>query len=339
MTASAQTGLLDVARAASLYGTATASDLGDVALSLFRDVVTGLRENPKTLPCKYLYDARGSELFERICETPEYYVTRTELELLRVASPVVASAVGARVNVLEPGSGAGEKIRLLLDALDAPRSYTPVDISPSALWPAAKALGADYPGLAVTPLVADFTSGFPRPESFSAHGGARLIFFPGSTIGNFVPDEAEGLLRQMGELLRSGDWLFIGVDRLKDAATLEAAYDDAAGVTAEFNLNLLFRIRRELPTDLVPHNFRHEARFNAKKSRVEMHLVSRAHHTVRVGRARFDFSEGESIHTESSHKYTVDGFSRVAQKAGFELEQVFSDRREFYSLYLCRWRG
>jgi uncharacterized SAM-dependent methyltransferase len=166
-----------------------------------------------------------------------------------------------------------------------------------------------------------------------------LIFFPGSTIGNFVPKDAEKLLGQMGELLRKGEWLLIGVDRLKDAGTLEAAYDDAAGVTAEFNLNLLHRIRRELPTDVLPHNFRHEARFNADKSRVEMHLVSRTDHTVRVGRALFDFAEGESIHTENSHKYTVDGFSAVARRAGFELEQVFSDRGEFYSLYLFRWRG
>jgi uncharacterized SAM-dependent methyltransferase len=147
------------------------------------------------------------------------------------------------------------------------------------------------------------------------------------------------LLREMGRLLRAGDWLLIGADRLKDPATLEAAYDDASGVTAEFNLNLLRRIKRELPSDLRPESFRHEARFNARESRVEMHLVSRVQQTVRVGRARFEFAAGESIHTENSHKYTVDGFRALAELAGFDLDRVFSDRRELYGLYLCRWRG
>ena len=299
----------------------------DSGVSFFQDVVSGLGAKPKTLPCKYLYDARGSDIFERICETPEYYVTRTELDLLN------------EVDVLEPGSGAGRKIRVLLSALHAPRSYTPMDISPTALWASAELLRNDYPEVRIAPVVADFTGELPVSEAFSGGSGHRLIFFPGSTIGNFLPDDAVKLLRAMGKLLRGGDWLLIGVDRVKDRATLEAAYDDAAGVTAQFNLNLLVRIQRELPSDLHPRNFRHEARYNVSKARVEMHLVSRVEQTVRVGRARFGFRTGESIHTENSHKYTVSGFTHLAQRAGFGLERVFSDRAELYSLYLLRWRG
>lgn len=312
---------------------------GEGGFSFFRDVVCGFAAQPKTLPCKYLYDARGSDIFERICETPEYYVTRTELDLLNEASSEVARLVGSRSDVLEPGAGAARKIRVLLRALDAPRSYTPTDISPSALWASADLLRNDYPELRVMPVIADFTQRLPFPAAFSEGDGARLIFFPGSTVGNFLPDDAARLLRRMGGLLRVGDWLLIGVDRIKDRATLEAAYDDAAGVTAQFNLNLLYRIQRELPSDLSPQNFRHEARYNASKARVEMHLVSCVEQTVRVGRARFGFREGESIHTENSHKYTISGFTRLAQTAGFELERVFSDRAELYSLYLLRWRG
>lgn len=309
-------------------------------------VLNGLLSSPKTLPCKYFYDARGSRLFEKICETPEYYVTRTELSLLRAASPKVAEFVGPHVDVLEPGSGAGEKIRILLNALDRPRSFIPIDISKSAVEASARALAKDYPKVAIHPLVADFTSQLAFPSQFvgedpekDAPPGRRLIFFPGSTISNFTPQEALPFLQRLRLVLRPGDYLFIGVDRIKDRGILERAYNDAQGVTAAFNLNLLHRIARELGVELDPTTFEHRAFYNERECRIEMHLESRCDQTVWIGGRPVSFRQGESIHTENSYKYSPDGFRTLATSAGYQVRETFSDPQELFGLYLCQVFG
>jgi dimethylhistidine N-methyltransferase len=276
-------------------------------------------------------------LFEQICETPEYYVTRTELALLRQVCPEVARWVGPSADVLEPGSGAGEKIRTLLDALEEPRSFIPIDISESAVYASARALARDYPDLELIPLVADFTKPFSLPETFrrrSEH--AKMVFFPGSTISNFAPEDARTFLTTLKRVLSAGDFLFIGVDRIKDRKVLERAYDDEAGITAAFNLNLLDRIVRELDSDLDPTRFAHRAIYNEQKSRIEMHLESLASHDAHISGRKISFSKGETIHTENSYKYSIAGFRALAGRAGFSVLKDFSDERGFFSLYLCQ---
>lgn len=321
-----------------------------------KDVLEGLGNSPKHLPCKYFYDTRGSRLFEKLCQTPEYYLTRTELSLLREACPEVARQVGSRARVIEPGSGAGEKIRILLDALDSPRSFVPVDISKSALFASAHRLQKRYPQVEIFPVVADFTKTFTIPEmsqnsdevskmtepsegASSESEGRRLLFFPGSTISNFSREGAQDFLAELRRHLRPGDFLFIGVDRIKDRQTLESAYDDAQGVTAAFNLNLLERIARELDATVDPKNFRHRAFYNEDEGRIEMHLDSVAPQTVRICGQEIAFREGESIHTENSYKYSPEGFRKLAQRAGYELLQTFSDPAKLFSLYLCTVPG
>lgn len=319
------------------HGPATAGvDPRNANLEFERDVLKGLRGAAKTLPCKYFYDKRGSELFERICKTPEYYVTRTELRLLRRACPEVAALVGPSVDILEPGSGAGEKIRILLDALERPRTFIPIDISESAVGRAARSLKRDYPELSITPLVADFTRPFQLPEPFARRSPHRkMVFFPGSTISNFAPSEASTFLSTQREVLRSGDYLFIGVDRVKDHEILERAYNDAQGFTAAFNLNLLVRIRSTLDTDLDPGHFTHRAYYNASACRIEMHLESRIAHVVRIGGERISFRKRETIHTENSYKYEIPVFVDLATRSGYRVVRVFSDEDQFFSLYLC----
>lgn len=306
-----------------------------------RDVLWGLSQTPKTIPCKYFYDARGSRLFEEICETPEYYLTRTELLLLKRIGPEVAAQVGPHLNVLEPGSGAGEKIRILLDALESPRSFIPVDISQAALAASSAALARDYPDVEIHPVVADFARPVELGRHFSAACGEneperrRLIFFPGSTISNFSPEEAVEFLAGLCQLVRPGGFLLIGVDRIKDKRILEQAYDDAQGVTGAFNLNLLERMGRELDTDLDPRTFRHRAVYNASLSRIEMHLDSRLDQDISISGQRISFREGESIHTENSYKYSVEGFQSLACQAGFRVLSTYSDDRQLFSVYLC----
>jgi len=314
-----------------------------------RDVLTGLTSSPKSLPCKYFYDTRGSKLFEQICETPEYYVTRTELAILHEVCGKVARIVGPGADVLEPGSGAGEKIRTLLDALSRPRSFMPIDISKSAVYASAAELRRDYPSVKVFPIVADFTKPFDLPLEFTelnapaaepgAERHAKVIFFPGSTISNFSPNEAVPFLQGLRSILGQGDFLFIGVDRIKDKARLECAYDDAAGVTAAFNLNLLERISSELETDLEPQSFQHRAVYNQELSRIEMHLDSKKRQTIRLCGQMINFEPGESIHTENSYKYSSDSFEKLADSAGFRVLRTFSDQEELFSLYLCEVPG
>jgi dimethylhistidine N-methyltransferase len=290
----------------------------DVSRGFEADVLSGLAKPQKAVPPKYFYDAEGSRLFEAITELPEYYPTRTEVGLLRRIAPEVARLISPGAALVEFGSGASVKTRILLDAAPQIGVYAPIDISPAALDEAAAAIRRDYPNLQVAPLLEDFTRALSLP--FEAQGRPVTGFFPGSTVGNFTPDEAQAFLEGARGLLGLGSRFLVGIDVVKDAATLVAAYDDAQGVTAAFNLNLLTRINRELGGDFDLSTFRHRAIWNAQDSRIEMHLESLKDQEVRVAGRTVRFAAGETIHTENSCKFTVQGFARLAAKAGWTLE-------------------
>jgi L-histidine N-alpha-methyltransferase len=296
------------------------------------DVLDGLSRPRKRLPSKYFYDATGSWLFDRITELDEYYPTRTELATLSAHAGAMADRCGSRCLLVELGAGSLVKARLLLDRLDRPAGYVPVDVSGDHLRAAAAELTRDYPGLDVRPLVADFTRPFEVPPVAVAR---RVVFFPGSTVGNFDPADADALLRRVARLVRPGGGLLLGIDLRKDPAVLEPAYDDARGVTAAFNRNLLVRINRELGADFDPAAFRHHAFYNRERSRIEMHLVSTTGQRVRVGGRAFAFRAGESIHTENSYKYDVVEFARRAAGCGLRLDETWTDGNRYFAvLYL-----
>jgi dimethylhistidine N-methyltransferase len=295
------------------------------------DVVAGLRCSPKTLPCKYFYDERGSRLFERICELDEYYLTRTELAILERSVAEMARCLGPRCMVIEPGSGSATKTRLLLEALEAPVAYVPVDISRDVLLRSAESIDGTHPDLEVLPVCADFTQPFalPAPTCVPAR---RVVYFPGSTIGNFDPPQVVRFLARLRRLCAPSGAVLVGADLRKDRKLLEAAYDDARGVTAEFNLNLLLRINRELGADFDLGRFRHRAVWNEAPGRVEMHLVSQAEQSVRVDGEAFCFAPGEAIHSESSYEYDLDGFAGLAGAAGLAVARVWLDERRWFSV-------
>ena len=292
-------------------------------------VLAGLRRSPKEIACKYFYDAAGSRLFDQICALPEYYQTRTETMLLTRHAPEIAALMGAGVEIVEFGAGSLRKVRLLLDAADT-IAYTPLDISGEYLMGVVRELAADYPVLAVRPLVGDFT----LPLAIPALPGnpRRAGFFPGSTIGNFKPDAAMALLRRMRGALNGGG-LLVGVDLVKDPARLHAAYNDAAGVTGQFNKNLLMRANRELGANFDPDAFVHYAPYNAHAHRIEMYLVSLKRQRVTVAGHTFDFALGEAVHTEDSHKYTIESFREMAVRAGFVPRAVWTDAERLFSLH------
>ncbi len=283
-------------------------------------VLEGLLGTPKRLPSAYLYDTAGSALFESICELPEYYLTRAETEILQRHAPDMARRIGAGALLVEPGCGSGEKACMLLQHLREPVGFVPIEISTSALEGARRLLRERFPALPVHALQADFTASFTLPEVAAA--SRPVFFFPGSTLGNFDPANALSLLRRWRAM---GSGALVGVDLRKDPDTLVAAYDDARGVTAAFNLNLLERINREFGADFDPGSFAHEAIWNATESRIEMHLRSRHAQTVRVDGQRLEFRAGETIHTENSYKYTVQGFADLARHAGWTLSGHWTD--------------
>ncbi|MEM7354606.1 MAG: L-histidine N(alpha)-methyltransferase [Acidobacteriota bacterium] len=304
-----------------------------------RDVLQGLRATPKTIHCKYFYDAVGSELFERICELEEYYPTRTELAIMRRSVMEMADRLGPRLLLIEYGSGSGRKTELLLDALDEPATYLPIDISPAPLQASAGRLIAHYPDLEVVPLCADYTVPFELPAIRSTPR-RRAVYFPGSTIGNFGPEASRHFLRRIAQMCGAGGALLIGVDLVKDAGVLQRAYDDAAGVTAAFNLNLLVRFNRELAADFDTDRFRHKAVYDIPHQRIEMYLVSQARQEVQIAGETVVFGAGEEILTEYSYKYTLEGFRRLAQDAGFRVECVWTDDQDLFSVqYLTVSRG
>jgi dimethylhistidine N-methyltransferase len=304
------------------------ADGGDAVL---REVLAGLARPQKQLPCKYFYDERGSHLFDEICELEEYYLTRCELAILRRHAGQMAGRIGTGCALIEYGSGSSLKTRLLLDRLDRPAAYVPVDISGEHLLHSARQLARAYPGLEVVPVCADFTRPFALPK-LRQPPRRRVVYFSGSTIGNFGPAEATALLAGIARLCGPGGGLLIGVDLKKDRAVLEPAYDDSRGVTAAFNLNLLARINRELGADFDLIRFRHRAFYNEGAGRIEMHLVSLATQTVHVGGTAFELAEGETICTEYSYKYGLDEFRELAARAGLGLEQVWTDEKGLFSV-------
>jgi L-histidine N-alpha-methyltransferase len=298
---------------------------------LVEEVLTGLRSRPKRLSPAYLYDRRGSQLFEAICELPEYYLTRTETGILARYAAQMAACIGEQALLLEPGSGSSRKTRLLLDALPDPAAYVPVDISRSHLLEAARALQAAYPRLEVLPVCADFTQGIALPP-LRRSPSRVVVFFPGSTLGNFDAPDAIRLLERMRRTAGAGGGLLVGVDLVKDAAVLERAYNDAAGVTAAFNRNLLVRLNRELAADFVPERFRHEAVWVPAQSRIEMHLVSVGAQAVHIAGERVEFAAGERLITEHCHKYTAESFASQARAAGWTPRRSWTDQRGYFSV-------
>jgi dimethylhistidine N-methyltransferase len=294
----------------------------------------GLRQPSKELPCKYFYDDRGAELFEQICELDEYYLTRCELAILERHAPEMAEHIGSGATLIEYGSGSGRKTLLLLDHLDRPAAYVPVDVNPRNLAAFARQLAERYPTLRVAPVCADFTKPFDLPTK--DRSSRRVVYFSGSTIGNFGPTEAVPLLANIVRLVGPGGGLLIAADLRKDRHVLEAAYDDGRGVTAAFNLNLLSHVNRELGADFDLDRFKHRAFFNESEGRIEMHLVSLADQTVRLDGETISFREGETIHTENSYKYTLDGFAALARQAGLRVERVWTDERGLFSVQYCR---
>ncbi|HET8699825.1 MAG TPA: L-histidine N(alpha)-methyltransferase [Gammaproteobacteria bacterium] len=298
-------------------------------------ILEGLSAEPKRLSPKYFYDERGSELFDRICELPEYYPTRTELALMREHADTIAELVGPRAAVIEFGAGSTAKIRTLLDHLVDPVAYIPVDISADYLAKQAQELSRDYPHLTVRPVVADFTQPFRLPNHRLA-SNRNLVFFPGSTIGNFSRRQALDLLEVMAFEAKHDGALLIGVDLKKDPETLQAAYNDAAGVTAEFNKNVLVRLNRELGADFSLQNFRHRAVYDDDHGRVEMRLVSLKPQSVHVAGRTLDFAKGEYIVTEHSHKYSVEEFRELARRAGFEPVVTWVDADQLFSVHYLK---
>jgi dimethylhistidine N-methyltransferase len=290
---------------------------------MLAEVLQGLLASQKTLPPKLFYDATGAELFERICLQPEYYPTRTELAILEAHAGEIAALAGPRCALVEYGSGAGVKVRLLLDALEAPVAYVPIDISREQLERVAHDLAGDYPGVEIVPVAADYTTPIELPALPA--GARKLAFFPGSTIGNFHPTEAAAFLRRIRRTVGPAGALVLGVDRRKEARVLDAAYDDAAGVTAAFNRNILTRLNRELGATFDVECFAHRAFFNDAASRVEMHLVSLAEQRVEIAGTTIHFALGETIWTESSYKYDEGALEELVSSAGFRVQREWTD--------------
>jgi dimethylhistidine N-methyltransferase len=285
------------------------------------------------LPCKFFYDERGADLFQKICDLPEYYITRTERELLRRYAPEIAESIGPNAAVIGFGTGAGIKTRLLLEHLRNPIAYIPVDISKQRLIDSAVELSRAMPALEILPVCADYLQElqFPKPLRKPDH---VAVFFPGSTIGNLEPPVAEDFLRRVCRLCGKSGGLLIGVDLQKSRDVLEAAYNDSAGVTAEFNLNLLVRANRELIADFDLARWKHRAVYNASQGRIEMHLLSQGPQTVHVGGREFLFADGEKIITEFSYKQTLEGFARLAASAGFrEAARVWTDPQQLFAIF------
>src|SRR5436189_4432494 len=296
------------------------------------DVAAGLSSNPRTLPCKYFYDERGAALFQKICELPEYYVTRTEIEILDRNRSEIASQLGPAIQLIGLGTGAGTKTRILIEALDKPAVYIPVDISEKQLRQSTTLFRKIFPELEILPLCADYLQPVVLPSP--RHKPARnVVYFPGSTIGNFEPSEALEFLRRIANVAGRGGGLLIGVDLQKDQRVIEAAYNDSAGVTAQFNLNLLVHINREVGADFDLSQWRHRAIYNSEAGRIEMYLISTTDQTVHIGAREFRFRSGEKILTEHSYKHAPEGFIAVARQAGFDFVKLWTDDARLFGIF------
>mmetsp|Transcript_10303 Transcript_10303/g.13527 ORF Transcript_10303/g.13527 Transcript_10303/m.13527 type:complete len:371 (+) Transcript_10303:129-1241(+) len=308
-------------------------DFAPTSSDMASEVLAGLSQTPKTISPKYLYDEYGSHLFDEITRVPEYYPSRTEIGILEACREEVADLIGKRIFMVEYGSGTSEKVRLLLEVL-RPSGYMPIDISKEFLLNAATRLAGDYPWLNVFPTCADYSKPVELPDVDDEY--AVMAFFPGSSLGNFDPESAVGFLRNVAKTVGVGSYLLIGIDRKKQRGVLEKAYNDNAGVTEAFNLNLIDRVNRDLDGTLQRTGFRHIAVYNETLGRIEMHLECVQPHEARVAGNTVRFDADERIHTESSYKYTPEEFSVLAGSAGFSVAKHFTDENDLFSVFLCR---
>ena len=315
----------------------THSDPGEESDFLI-DVLEGLSQPQKELPSKYFYDEEGSRLFDRICTLDEYYPTRTEMRIMQKNIDEIVQLIGLDVLLVEYGSGSSLKTRILLEHMERPAGYVPIDISKEHLLLSARDLKKEFPDIEVFPVHADYSSKIELPE-IRRNSVRPVVYFPGSTIGNFDPEQAIHFLKRIAKVCGEGGGLLIGADLQKDPAVLEAAYDDAEGVTAAFNLNLLHRINRELDGNFDVDEFEHHALYDPIKGRIEMHLVSLIEQTVDLAGASYSFSAGETIHTENSYKYTLSQFADLAGRAGFDVRRVWTDSKCYFSVQYLVSKG
>ncbi len=308
-------------------------DLEPAKSDFLSETLAGLSRTPRTLPCKYFYDERGAALFQKICELPEYYITRTETAILRLHAHEMAQCIGARCELIGLGTGAGTKTRILLEELEAPAVYIPIDISKEQLRQSTALFHQLFPQLEILPVCTDYLQPFDLPDPLRTPA-RRIVYFPGSTIGNFEPREATEFLRRLVDLCGKDGGLLIGVDLQKDSDVLERAYNDSQGVTAQFNLNLLRRANRELDADFDLERWRHRAIYNSRVGRIEMHLISEIDQTVHVADREFHFERcGERIITEFSYKYTPEGFTALADGAGFDFARMWTDDARLFGVF------
>ena len=308
------------------------SEVAPAGSDFLADAITGLSSNQRTLPCKYFYDARGAALFQKICELPEYYITRTEIDILDRNRAEIASHLGPNIELIGLGTGAGTKTRILIETLKDPAVYIPVDISEKQLRESTALFQKIFPNMEILPVCADYLQPVVLPTP--SHKAVRnVVYFPGSTIGNFEPDEALEFLRRVANVCRENGGLLIGADLKKDPLVLEAAYNDRAGVTAQFNLNLLTRLNRELGADFDLESWRHRAVYNSDAGRIEMYLISEIDQFVHLDEQKFHFRTGEKIITEFSYKYAPEEFARLAGKAGFRFVRMWTDNARLFGVF------
>lgn len=310
------------------------TDIAETPTGFIDDVLEGLSKSQKTLPCKYFYDEVGSNLFESICDVDEYYITRTELKLLDEIKREIADLIGPDSVIIEPGAGAGIKIQKLLDELDSLKTYVPIDISADFLFYSAEKIREKFPDVEIRPIQGDFTEPYQWTGNQSLTN--RVVFFPGSTIGNFTPAQAEEFLRNQKKFAGNRGAMIVGVDLVKPLKRLESAYNDSQGVTADFNKNLLVRINNELGGNFELDQFAHTAVFNEQESRIEMRLVSQQAQSVKINRQEFHFDESEYIHTENSYKYTIESFTNLAKKAGLKSHKIWTDKERLFSVHYLK---
>ena len=305
----------------------------EAAKKIFREeVVAGLSSPRRQLPCKFFYDEQGAHLFRQICDLPEYYITRTEIKILRLHGSEIAAVLGPDIELIGLGTGAGTKTRIFLEELERPAVYVPIDISKEQLEKSSERFRKMFPNLQILPVAADYLEPFelPLPRHLSSRS---VVYFPGSTIGNFEPDDACEFLSRLVDLVGEGGGLLIGVDLQKERHMIEAAYNDSAGVTAKFNKNLLARINRELGADFDLAHWQHYAVYNPADGRIEIYLISENDATVRIGDREFEFRAGERILTEYSYKHTIGGFTMLARQAGFQFQQVWTDDDRWFGVF------
>ncbi len=316
----------------SLTAVQPASSVPPTTSDLLSDVIAGLSSDPRTLPCKYFYDERGAALFQKICELPEYYITRTEIDILDRHRAEIASQLGPNIELIGLGTGAGTKTRILIEALQKPAAYVPIDISEKQLRKSSMLFRKIFPNLEILPVCADYLLPVALPSP--RHKVARkVVYFPGSTIGNFEPNEALEFLRRVANVSGRGGGLLVGADLQKDQNVIEAAYNDSAGITAEFNLNLLAHINREIGANFDLSRWQHRAIYNPEVGRIEMYLISATDQDVRIQGREFHFRAGERILTEHSYKHTPEGFIAVARKAGFDFVKLWTDEARLFGVF------